>query len=129
MGFYLNKILSTKTITMNVGYSLGDINRPTSRVARPPGGASSNIFGTDPVVQEATIKSEQNKRFDPITGADIENIEVDNKKEEDITEKNEEVNEKSADSKKNEPHLGSVKNLSGLKCSQPPGGRSTITFG
>ena len=124
---------------MNVGYSLGDINRPTSRVARPPGGASSNIFGTDPVVQEATIKSEQNKRFDPITGAaiedvqenkkDIENIEVDNKKEEDITEKNEEVNEKSADSKKNEPHLGSVKNLSGLKCSQPPGGRSTITFG
>lgn len=126
---------------MNIGYSLGDINRPTSRVARPPGGGSSNIFGTDPVVQEATIKSEQVKRFDPITGAPIEDKE-ENKKEEvkeaeevnsqqvnAATGKEEEASEKPEDSKNNEPHLGSVKNLSGLKCSQPPGGRSTITFG
>jgi len=125
---------------MNIGYSLGDINRPTSRVARPPGGGSSNIFGTDPVAQEATIKSEQVKRFDPITGAPIEDkkenkkeevkeAEVDSQQVNVATGKDEEASEKSEDSKVNEPHLGSVKNLSGLKCSQPPGGRSSITFG
>ena len=126
---------------MNIGYSLGDINRPTSRVARPPGGGSSNIFGTDPVKQEATVKSDQVKRFDPITGAPIED-KKESKKEEEVKEaevdsqqvnvaagKDEEASEKSEDSKINEPHLGSVKNLSGLKCSQPPGGRSSITFG
>ena len=125
---------------MNIGYSLGDINRPTSRVARPPGGGSSNIFGTDPVKQEATVKSDQVKRFDPITGAPIEDkkeskkeevkeAEVDSQQVNVATGKDEEASEKSEDSKINEPHLGSVKNLSGLKCSQPPGGRSSITFG
>ena len=125
---------------MNIGYSLGDINRPTSRVARPPGGGSSNIFGTDPVKQEATVKSDQVKRFDPITGAPIEDkkenkieevkeAEVDSQQVNVAAGKDEEASEKSEDSKINEPHLGSVKNLSGLKCSQPPGGRSSITFG
>ncbi len=28
--------------------NMDSINRPTSKVLRPPGGASSNIFGTDP---------------------------------------------------------------------------------
>ena len=28
-----------------------------------------------------------------------------------------------------EPHLGPIKNTSGVRCAQPPGGRSTVTLG
>merc|ERR1719238_2530446 len=38
---------------------MDSINRPTSKVLRPPGGASSNIFGTDP---EPAAPRNKNKR-------------------------------------------------------------------
>merc|ERR1739838_612817 len=116
--------------TPNNKMNLGDINRPSSRVARPPGGTSSNIFGS-PVVtiqaQPADAEVASSGRFDPITGKMIPA-----KKEEKSSEEEkptEEVAVVSDEEKAHEPHLGPVKNLSGMKFSQPPGGKSSISFG
>jgi len=120
-------------------------SRPTSRVLRPPGGGASNIFGTsDQPVQENTKSQEKEKtrdiapsiqevkpvvtdanlRRDPITGDVIRN----EKKE--VANKENNKNEVVEDPlKQYEPHLGPQKSFSGLKCAQPPGGKSNIMFG
>nr|NP_001041450.1 HN1-like protein [Ciona intestinalis]DAA01821.1 TPA_inf: HN1-like protein [Ciona intestinalis] len=134
------------------------IERPTSRVIRPPGGGSSNIFGsTNPEpdnlkpsdnpnytstvfdhcskgVESGTTKSVV--RRDPITGEVIDDgSNVKQTKQEENDEKEIETKTLSFDDKENssvsdhEPHLGPIRSTSGVRCAQPPGGRSSITFG
>ncbi|XP_076816497.1 uncharacterized protein LOC143462279 isoform X2 [Clavelina lepadiformis] len=147
-------------------------DRPSSRVSRPPGGCSSNIFG-DPTPVNAPVKTSRNPSYqssvfatdtpaepaikpkpgavnnnlvendtnlpesvhiakevrrDPITG---EIIDRDEKKLEDVeTPAPAEGKENQQKAETNhEPHLGGVRNNSGVRCAQPPGGRSTFTLG
>lgn len=126
-------------------------SRPTSRVLRPPGGGGSNIFGaSDPPTQkstkpEPTLPVEEVKapvpeeevstantnvpvRRDPITGEVIGNVV---KEEKEVDKENNDNESKSVSDplKQYEPHLGPQKNFSGLRCAQPPGGKSNIMFG
>merc|ERR1739838_279517 len=110
--------------TPNNKMNLGDINRPSSRVARPPGGTSSNIFGS-PVVtiqaQPADAEVASSGRFDPITGKMIpakkvepvavvaeEEVQKEDKSSEE-EKPTEEVAVVSDEAKAHEPHLGPVK--------------------
>ena len=48
----------------------------------------------------------------------------------DVEEKeNVDAESKDATSKNHEPHLGPVKTTAGVRCVQPPGGRSSFTLG
>ena len=53
--------------------TMGDIGRPTSRVLAPPGGGSSNIFGTEPVAAptKASRTGRANQQSCDIFGAPI----------------------------------------------------------
>ena len=53
--------------------TMGDIGRPTSRVLAPPGGGSSNIFGTEPVSAptKTTRTGRSNEQSCDIFGAPI----------------------------------------------------------
>ncbi|XP_039265028.2 uncharacterized protein LOC120340743 isoform X3 [Styela clava] len=185
--------------------SLGDIARPTSRVLRPPGGGSSNIFGeTDnsstkkspnakPTYQSSVFssglepekpksatrpdrmssnifgtdnndnqtstnakkvskthqsslfqepeplseeKKKEGSRSDPITGGILGHNQPNQEqipKENSGAKANEgkKTSDPAADVKnvKNlNPHLGPVINTSGVRCAQPPGGKSSISF-
>jgi len=119
-------------------------SRPTSRVLRPPGGGSSNIFGApepsvqvqakpkvEEVVQIKPVEVEKpvpaaKVRRDPITGEIIGGTK---KEVSDEKDKENEVKTSEDPMKQYEPHLGPQKNFTGLKCAQPPGGKSNIFFG
>lgn len=62
-------------------------------------------------------------RRDPITGGNVE------EEEDEIEEKEVEKEETDDSTKLHEPHLGPVRNTSGVRCAQPPGGKSSVIFG
>jgi len=128
-------------------------SRPTSRVLRPPGGGASNIFGASdppapkitkpeptlpvpveevkapvPVEEVSTANTDVPVRRDPITGEVIGNAA---KEEKEVDKENNDNESKTVSDplKQYEPHLGPQKNFSGLRCAQPPGGKSNIMFG
>lgn len=72
-------------------------------------------------------------RRDPITGEELGKGETEQLQSEDkeIVEGAASVveNRKAANGDASEPHLGPVRNSTGIRCAQPPGGRSTVTFG
>ena len=72
------------------------------------------------------------ERRDPITGELLVGEEPSEKNESSQTpdaQPSPSKSEKEDLTKAYEPHLGPVRNTSGVRCAQPPGGRSSVTFG
>nr|CAB3257823.1 HN1-like protein [Phallusia mammillata] len=126
-----------------------DCERPTSRVIRPPGGGSSNIFGVpEQAPQVPSAKSTVNPNYqssvfndgpqqtsptktsvrrDPITGEEIGNNEK--KETSNVGDQPASTVVENGKDQNGEPRLGAARNATGIRCAQPPGGRSTVTFG
>jgi hypothetical protein len=81
-----------------------------------------------PEEEVSTANTNVPVRRDPITGEVSGNV-VKDEKEVDKENNDNESKSVSDPLKQYEPHLGPQKNFSGLRCAQPPGGKSNIMFG
>jgi len=114
-------------MSSNTPQHMDSIARPTSKVLAPPGGVSSNIFGTDP---------------EPIKGIFLQNVkdfnifpEFDPKnprhQTNDIFGTRNEREAQEAENRKNEKALTeqTKQKPTTVKVHAPPGGHSSIIFG